>query len=448
FSSDNRDLCEPDMNGFSEDELLNITFEACDAAGQGRVSCFSFERNEPLAVICRPQRYLLPTGEVLASTVVQYLQAMTGHSHGQDKLSVLQRMLDPEDQDSLVSRESFHTTMRKWIAQCSQDGLSDDSYQASGSDLCKAAGNGTEYSSSLTETTSTDRAECHCESGDLLSLVAELKHAQHRLSGQNSSLLKTVSQCEEVNLQLTLEVSELRSKLASTRVCVFNITSAQLFVVRARSLSEELDEAKRALREGQDRATKAQINSHALMKESEHLKAHIKVIEEKNEKLMFERNCTEDLLNKLKRANTDIREELEETRVLLALKEREITKKNIALQKLKDTYLEHHKIIEVPYSLHLHYKLTGHFSYACSFLLRKSLQSDLMRLQEHSQQALLRFDKCAFSPPGVKRGGIPNHYSLHHELLEAQPVMHYTQHCPFSDEYQQWTEQTLFQTCG
>lgn len=27
-----------DMNGFSEEELLNVTFEACDAAGRGRLS--------------------------------------------------------------------------------------------------------------------------------------------------------------------------------------------------------------------------------------------------------------------------------------------------------------------------------------------------------------------------------------------------------------------------
>lgn len=61
-------------------------------------------------------------GVVLASTVVQFLQAMTGHCGGQDKLIVLKHMLDPEDRDLPVDRETFHTTMRKWIAQCSQDG--------------------------------------------------------------------------------------------------------------------------------------------------------------------------------------------------------------------------------------------------------------------------------------------------------------------------------------
>lgn len=49
---------------------------------------------------------------------------------------------------------------------------------------------------------------------DLLGTVAELKHAHRKLNEQNSSLLRTVAQCEDVNLQLTLEITELRAKLA------------------------------------------------------------------------------------------------------------------------------------------------------------------------------------------------------------------------------------------
>lgn len=49
---------------------------------------------------------------------------------------------------------------------------------------------------------------------DLLGTVAELKQAHRKLSEQNSRLLRTVAQCEDVNLQLTLEVTDLRAKLA------------------------------------------------------------------------------------------------------------------------------------------------------------------------------------------------------------------------------------------
>ncbi|XP_053368678.1 protein KASH5-like [Clarias gariepinus] len=371
-----RFLCDHlDMNGFSEEELLNITFEACDAAGQG---------------------------EVLASTVVQFLQAMTGQSGGQDKLIVLKHMLDPEDRDPPVDRDAFHATMRKWIARCSQDGLFDDSYQASGSDSCKVTGSGTDFSPSPPETTFTDQSEYHCDAGDLLGLVAELKHAQCRLRGHNSSLLRSISQCEETNLQLMMDVSELRSKLASAQLCAG----------RAQSLAEELDEARRALRESQERSTRAQANSRSLvcdspvqqtikmsrtfMKEIEHLKAHIKVIEERNDKLLLERNVAEDRQNKLRRANADVREELEELQVLLAVKEREITKKNITLQKLKETFLDYLRIID-------------------------SLQCDLVKLQENSQQALLRFDNSSSS---LKSAAAPNHFSLHREIQEAEPMMH------------------------
>ncbi|XP_065117480.1 inositol 1,4,5-triphosphate receptor associated 2 [Paramisgurnus dabryanus] len=326
-------------------------------------------------------------GEVQASTVVQYLQSMTLQNSGQDKLKNLQRMLDPENQNDPVSRDRFHATMRDWIAQCCQDGLPEDKNQVPGSVFRKLSLTGTEYPTSLNEATFTDGAECHCESGDLFGLVAELKHNQQRLSEQNSSLLRTVSQCEDTILQLNLEVSELHTKLAS----------AQLFAVRSQALSEELDETKSALWESQDRATRAQASNRALIKESERLKALIKITEEKNVKITMERNLSEERINKLKREISDLRSELEETHMVLAVKDRDLTKRNILLEKLKDIHFESHKLIE-------------------------GLQSELMRLQEHSQQALFRLNKShTGSPPGSHRICATNHQSLDCEIQEAQP---------------------------
>ncbi|XP_073715492.1 uncharacterized protein [Misgurnus anguillicaudatus] len=360
FRSDSRTLCDcADTNCFTEEELLNITFEACDTTGKG---------------------------EVQASTVVQYLQSMTLQNSGQDKLKNLQRMLDPENRNDPVSRDRFHATMRDWIAQCCQDGLPEDKNQVPGSVFRKLSLTGTEYPTSLNEATFTDGAECHCETGDLLGLVAELKHNQQRLSEQNSSLLRTVSQCEDTILQLNLEVSELHTKLAS----------AQLFAVRSRALSEELDETRSALQESQDRATRAQASNRALIKESDRLKALIKISEEKNVKITMERNLSEERINKLKREISDLRSELEETYMVLAVKDRDLTKRNILLEKLKYTHFESHKLIE-------------------------GIQSELMRLQEHSQQALFRLNKSHSGSPGSQRTCATNHQSLDCEIQEAQP---------------------------
>lgn len=42
FRSDSRTLCDSaDTNGFSEEDLLNITFEACDVTGKGTGFSFS-----------------------------------------------------------------------------------------------------------------------------------------------------------------------------------------------------------------------------------------------------------------------------------------------------------------------------------------------------------------------------------------------------------------------
>lgn len=49
---------------------------------------------------------------------------------------------------------------------------------------------------------------------ELLGTVAELKHSHRRLRDQNCSLIRTVAQCEDANLQLAVEVTELRAKLA------------------------------------------------------------------------------------------------------------------------------------------------------------------------------------------------------------------------------------------
>ncbi|KAF7667246.1 hypothetical protein LDENG_00071220 [Lucifuga dentata] len=315
------------------------------------------------------------TGEVSASAIMQYLQSMTAQSSEQDRLAALQCLLDPDCQDPFVSRETFHSTMREWIAQCSQDRSFNKADLVSGLD----------FSSPQSKDGSSESHQCTCDAKDLLGTVAELKHAHHKLSEQNSSLLRTVAQCEDVNLQLTLEITELRAKLAS----------AQRSAVRTRSLTEELEETRRAFKEAQDRVSRTQSSYTKLSNEIDCLKVHIRRLEDKNEKLTFERTCSEDSINKLRKVNTELRAELEETLVMLTLRDREITKKDILMDKMKNSHVENHNIIE-------------------------GLQSEMMRLQEHSHQVLLRYDKHCISPHSLYSRDPPNHRSLQSEMQDMQ----------------------------
>ncbi|XP_059209170.1 inositol 1,4,5-triphosphate receptor associated 2-like [Centropristis striata] len=225
-----RDLLEDnkDTSGFSEHELLDIMYNACNTSN---------------------------TGDVSASTIVQYLQTMTAQSPEQDRLASLRRLLDPDCQDPPVSREIFHSTMREWIAQCSQDSSDVDSSHVSWPDSSKVPVNGLDFSAPQSKAASSESHQCSCDGKDLLGTVAELKHAHRKLSEQNSSLLRTAAQCEDVNLQLTLEVTEVRAKLAS----------AQRSAVRIRSLTEELEETRRSFKEAQERANRTQTSCTKLV---------------------------------------------------------------------------------------------------------------------------------------------------------------------------------------
>ncbi|KAJ4947442.1 hypothetical protein JOQ06_009477 [Pogonophryne albipinna] len=335
-----------DTGGFSEHELLDIMYNACNTSN---------------------------TGEVLASTMLQYLQTMTTQSPEQDRLAALRRLLDPDCQDPHVSRETFHSIMREWIAQCSQDSSDLDSTHVSWPDSSKVPVNGLDFSAASPES-----HQCLCDGKDLLGTVTELKHAHRKLSEQNSSLLRTVAQCEDVNLQLSLEVTELRAKL----------TSAQRSAVRARSQTEELEETRRAFKEAQERASRTQSSCTKLSNEIECLKVHIRRLEDKNEKLTFERT----------KANTELRAELEETLVMLTLRDIEIAKKDILMDKMKNCHMENHSMIE-------------------------GLQSEMVKLQNHSHQVLLRYDRHCISPQSLSRDP-PNHRSLQSEMHDMQQQHH------------------------
>ncbi|XP_056880356.1 uncharacterized protein mrvi1 isoform X2 [Takifugu flavidus] len=347
-----------DRSGFSEHELLEILYDACNSSS---------------------------TGEVLASTIIHYLQSMTTQSHEHERLAALRHLLDPDCQDPHVSREAFHSVMREWITQCSQDSTDVEGIHAAWPSPSNMPVNGLDFSGGPSQDTPSESPQCSCDDKDLLGTVAELKRAHRKLNEQNSSLLRSVAQCEDINLQLTLEVTELRAKLAS----------AQRSATRVRSLTEELEETRRAFKEAQERASRSQTSCTKLSNEIECHKLHIRRLEDKNEKLGVERAFSEDSTNKLRKVNAELRGELEETLVLLTLRDTEITKRDMLMDKMKSAHVENHNMIE-------------------------GLQSELMRLQEHSHQILLRYDRHCISLQSLYAREAPNHRSLQSELQDVQ----------------------------
>ncbi|XP_077374552.1 uncharacterized protein LOC144017142 isoform X2 [Festucalex cinctus] len=138
-----------------------------------------------------------------------------------------------------------------------------------------------------------------------------------------------------------------------------------------------------------------QASCTKLSNEVECLKVHIGRLEDKNEKLSFEKTCSEDGIHKLRKVNAELRAELQETLVMLNMKDREMTKKDIIMDKMKTSHVENHNIIE-------------------------GVQAELMRLHEHSNQVLSRYDRLYLSPQTLYARDPPNLCSLQSEMQDMQ----------------------------
>ncbi|XP_070410546.1 inositol 1,4,5-triphosphate receptor associated 2 [Nothobranchius furzeri] len=255
------------------------------------------------------------TGEVLASTITRYLQTLTVQSPDQDRLDSLQRLLDPDLQDPHVSRETFHSVMREWVTQCSQDSSDANDCHVSWPSSSEISINGLALSFSETRADFPE-IQSSWAGQDVSDTVAELKNAHHKLSEQNRSLLVILEQSEDVNLQLSLEITELQAKLAS----------AQRSAIRTRSLTEDLEETRQLLKEAQERAGHTQRRFTKLTSEIDDLKGHVRRLEDKNRKLAFERSLMDESLNNLRRVNSELRAERERALLTLMLRNREVTK--------------------------------------------------------------------------------------------------------------------------
>ncbi|XP_048086879.1 inositol 1,4,5-triphosphate receptor associated 2-like [Alosa alosa] len=290
---------------------------------------------------------------------------------------MLQSMLDPKGADPALDRLRFHAIMNSWIHHCSQQ--REDSSQTA-AELETESVRGAEFCPSDPEPyDSPSQVQLlQCE-------LAEVKHVCQALRYQNVELMRAVTHSDDLNLQLTMEMTESRSKL----------TSAQLAEVRVESLCEELDEVRQALRESQDQQALSQDAYNSLVKENENLTAELKAVEEKSERWGLERSLSEEQLNKLRKANTRIKAELEECHLLVAIKDSEASKKTVLLEHLKNLQLQSHRNIE-------------------------GLQAELLRLQEQSRKTLHRLESQSLYGPLRRGGASSNHHSLRQELHSLQ----------------------------
>ncbi|NXV87433.1 LRMP protein, partial [Calonectris borealis] len=187
-------------------------------------------------------------GKVAVSKIVDYLRHTTSRGSEDSGLEELCNMLDPDQKDISMDLETYHAIMKEWIEDCKRkwdDGAEEPT--ASMEDLeFKVHKNTSEakkthvqmnITSGSLEAFGGDVSKGDMEISDLITCVADLQYNNQKLQEENNKLKLTLETVDETNNKLLAENEDLRQQ----------IKSIEHSVLKAKSLEEELEEAKNNL---------------------------------------------------------------------------------------------------------------------------------------------------------------------------------------------------------
>ncbi|KAL2309806.1 hypothetical protein Nmel_006036 [Mimus melanotis] len=211
-----------DVSLICEEDLLTTIFCACD------IHC---------------------TGKVAVSKIVDYLRHTTSRGSEDSGLEELCNMLDPEHKDISVDLGTYHAVMAEWIEGCKRKGEEGAAEESSASmeDLefqvpkniseAKKTHARMNVTSGSLEAFGGDVSKGDMETSDLITCVADLQYNNQKLQEENTKLKLTLEAVDETNSKLLADNENLHQQLKSV----------QQSVLKAKSLEEELEEARNNL---------------------------------------------------------------------------------------------------------------------------------------------------------------------------------------------------------
>ncbi|TFK00302.1 integrin alpha-D-like [Platysternon megacephalum] len=149
-------------------------------------------------------------------------------------------MLDPKRQNIFIDRETFHATMKSWIATCYHDCILDDEAdenRSSKRNMRKNRGSTSFLSDEDYETFQETAEDMIFDS--LTSNVEDLKYRNRKLNVQIQGMQKAMKVLDETCLQLTDEIAELKSRLTSMHQPLENLkyVSNELDDIRSKTMN-------------------------------------------------------------------------------------------------------------------------------------------------------------------------------------------------------------------
>ncbi|NXO09596.1 LRMP protein, partial [Oriolus oriolus] len=338
---------------------------------------FTSEKKPESAVVQPPVSEMFPSserGKVAVSKIVDYLRHTTSRGSEDSGLEELCNVLDPEHKDISMDLETYQAIMGEWIEDRKrkwEEGAAEES-SASMEDLefqvPRNISEGAEcftvflfrkapLSCSITKTPPLPAKKMHVrmnvtsgsleafggdvskgdmETSDLITCVADLQYNNQRLQEENNKLKLTLEAVDETNNKLLADNEHLRQQLKSI----------QHSVLKAKSLEEELEEARNNLNLSEEKREQILWQNKQLEKENQSLNIKVTSLQEEIIRHSMDTDGLQKKILELSKnaAQLQIQAHIYESTVVN--KEASLIQKEQDIKELKSTIVECSSIIE------------------------------------------------------------------------------------------------------
>ncbi|XP_064276751.1 inositol 1,4,5-triphosphate receptor associated 2 isoform X4 [Passer domesticus] len=230
------------------------------------------------------------TGKVTVSKIVDYLRHMTSWESEDSGLEELCKKLDPEHKDISMDLETYHAIIGEWIENCKrkwEEGATEKSSSSTEDLESQVPKNVSEANKTHVQMNATsgsleafggDVSKGDMETSDLITSLADLQYSNQKLQEENNKLKLTLEALDETNSKLLADNEHLRQQLKSI----------QHSVLKAKSLEEQLEEARNNLNVSEEEREQILWHNRQLEKENQSLNIKVTSLQEEIQAHIYE----------------------------------------------------------------------------------------------------------------------------------------------------------------
>ncbi|NXK98003.1 LRMP protein, partial [Formicarius rufipectus] len=315
------------------------------------LSFFTPDKKPGSAVIQPPVPKELPSherGKVAVSKIVDYLRHTTSRGSEDSGLEELCNMLDPDQKDVSMDLETYHTVMGEWIEDCKRKREEDAPEESSTSmeelDLQETENTSEakrthiwmNVTSGSLEASSGDMSKGDMEICDLITRVADLQYNNQKLQEENNKLKLALEAADETSTKLLADNEHLHQQ----------VKSIQHSVLKARSLEEELEEARNSLNLSEEKREQVLWHNKQLEKENQSLNIKVTSLQEENIRNSMDTDGLQKKILELSKSAAELEIQVHLYESTVVNQEASLIKKEQDIKELKLTIVECSSIIE------------------------------------------------------------------------------------------------------